>query len=169
MLKLFFKGICVTLLSSLLSLVLVFMCILFMNNTFFKVVIGLCTLFILIGLHINFSYSEALKKDSKSKNERVSKKTFVMSISACFPLLVEWVILMMSKIGVVSDFLPFYKLFNEHFLLITAFYCDKITAQELGWAMCLFLLFSSFLPFIPIYITYSNFAVRNCVCILKIQ
>lgn len=168
MTKTFFKGTGYTLLSSLLSLMFIFFSVLFLKNTIMMVIAGLCTLFILCGLHINYAYFEAKKHRSSDKPKKtVFKKNipFVMGFGASLPLFLMWIMLMMSKAGVLPDIFGVYKLLNQHFLLITSFTVNGTQVSDITALSAVLLLIASFIPFIPIivtyYITYNEIDIRK--------
>ncbi|MBQ9982842.1 MAG: hypothetical protein IJP18_09780 [Oscillospiraceae bacterium] len=157
MIKTFFKGVGYTFLSCVLSLMFVFFSVIFLKSTVMTVIAGLCTLFILCGLHINYAYFEAKRQRVSDKTQKKNfslKVPFIMSMGAVLPLVAMWSVLMISRTGLIMDVLGIYKLANEHFLLITAFMCDGIKATEISTSDCLLLFAVNFIPFFPVFITY---------------
>ncbi len=150
-----------TIIAQVISLLFVFLCVAFLNNLFFTVIIALCSLFILIGLNINFVCS-LLKKECRSDKGKYSlRKVLLIGFSSSMPPIFMWIILLFSYLGIIPDILALYKITNEYFLIITVFMCNVSEVSQLSIAAVILLFSASFIPFVTVCISYYILYKRN--------
>ncbi|MDO5559952.1 MAG: hypothetical protein Q4F95_10185 [Oscillospiraceae bacterium] len=116
-----FKGVIYTAAAQIMSLLFVLLCAAFLNNGFFSLIIGLCSAFLYYGLAVNHALNTA-KRDA-SRIRKINKPYFLKSVllglfSSLIPL-VLLAVLIISKYGLIKDFMLPYRLLNGYFILIT--------------------------------------------------
>ena len=153
-----------TIIAQLISRLFVFLCVAFLYNLLFTIIISLCALFILLGLNINFACSSA-KRDVKAAKSNIYKyswrKVFLIGFSSSLPSLFMWIILLFSYLEIIPNFLTLYKLTNEYFLIITAFMCNVSEASQISISAMIVLFTASLIPFITVCVSYYIMYNRN--------
>ncbi len=161
--KLLIKGIVYTIFAQILSFILVFLCIIFLTNKLFSIIVGVAALFILCGLYINFTLEIAQKSNFRKKNEK--NKWFiyplVMSSGASIPLFLTWILLLLSKQGAKTNALIIYKFLNRFFYIITdvIFQIKEMSSINTFYMIILFI--CCIIPYIVIVPTYYFFLKKQ--------
>ena len=162
--KLLIKGIGYTLCAQILSFILVLLCIVFLKDKVFSVLVGVVALFIQCALYYNYAIDGAEKihinKNNKSKiNELIYP--FIMSTGAAIPLFIMWLLLLISQIGVISDILILYKLLDRFFYIITDVVFPIKSVSSVGTIEMIILFGFCFIPYIVIFPAYYHIRKRQ--------
>ncbi len=162
--KLLIKGVGYTICAQILSFMLVFLCIIFLNNQIFSLIVGIAALFIQCGLYFNYAIDSAEKYRISTKNHKKNNMLiypFVMSTGAAIPLFTMWVLLFISQNGLIIDILVLYKLFDRFFYIITdvIFCIETISSIENNELIILF--GCCFIPYIVIFPSYLHITKRQ--------
>lgn len=124
-----------------------------------KAVVGAATLFLVLGLMFNYAYNMAKNDLVIHRNYKDIKPDTKMPLKIALivpsPILISYILLVLSKLGVIGNFLPAFKLMNMFFVpLIDYFAHDPdIAKMHGGWLAVIFLL--SVLPSLTFYISYQ--------------
>lgn len=130
----------------------------FSGSVMFKIISVFCTSVIFIGLICNYAYNTA-------KNDLAIQRRMDIKLPAyrCFasggflslPYIVLWVILILSKNGVIGNFYKAYKLINGQFLQLYNLMNSGTDAGSLSLSALIIMLLLTFVPFASFIIAYQ--------------
>lgn len=123
-----------------------------------RIFAGLATLVLVNGLYFNFAYKCAQKDKNAVKYhsaERDPRAGLFMALTAPLGQYVLWIILLLSKLGAISDFVGKYLLLNIQCLPWYDLFTDNRTIDHLAPAGLAGLLLLTLISPAVIYITYE--------------
>ncbi|MGN0666807.1 MAG: hypothetical protein ACI4KF_09820 [Huintestinicola sp.] len=138
------------------------MCMLLLMQRFLilKMFTGLASVLIVNGLYFNFTYNTAAKDRDLVRYHGVPEDKFMgvkMALMAPLPQYIMWIVLLLSKLGVIRDVFNIYILANMQSIAFVDMFTDSRTIDALSWGGIFGLLFLTLISSVVIAVTY------NCV------
>ncbi len=122
-----------------------------------KLFSGICALLIVDGFYCNFAYNCATddRNLNKVRHIDVDPKTAI-KLAICTPILqyVTWILLLLSKIGVIGDIFSYYLFANMYTVGWVKLFTDETTVSAVSVGGLIGLLILALSSSVTIYITY---------------
>ena len=128
-----------------------------MVNDFILAFAGLCTTAIIVGLMCNYAYNLARRtqKEQRAIGGYSSIGIVILGTMTALPSIMLWALLLMSKLGLVNDFMTLYRFLNASFFPFIMLLCPNGTkASELTAFQLTIAFLFSFVPMISFWISY---------------
>jgi len=123
-----------------------------------KIVTAVCAVIIVNGLYCNYIYNCATddKKLKKVRHVETDPKTGI-KLALTVPIMqyASWIVLVLSKIGVIGDFFSIYIFMNMYTLGWVDLFTEERTISALSWGGIIGLLLLAVLSSVIIYLTYE--------------
>ena len=130
----------------------------FSSSTFLKIITVSCTSIIFIGLICNFAYNTA-KNDliiQRRMNIKFSfSRKFTVAASLSMPYILLWLILLLSKKGLIGNFYGAYKLLNGQFLQLYNMINSGTELSSVSKFQLIIMFVLTLIPFVSFIITYK--------------
>lgn len=130
----------------------------FSSSIFLKIITVLCTSIIFIGLICNFAYNIA-KNDliiQRRMNIKFSfSRNFTVAASLSMPYILLWLILLISKKGLIGNFYGAYKLLNGQFLQLYNLINSGTELSSVSKFQLIIMFVLTLIPFVSFIITYK--------------
>lgn len=146
------------LLTEILSLLVMFFTGNFYRGVVAKFIIGICPIAITTGIMANYAYNVALSDLKLNRSRKIPVKTsrvILLGVSSSIPLIIEWFILLLSKLGIIKNFIVGYKLINASFFPVTDFFCHGTDVANLTYMSLIIMLIVNFIPAVTVIISYE--------------
>jgi hypothetical protein len=157
--KRYMKGLAYWLFGEVLCFVICIMTLSIMHNILLlKILIGICVLTVTLGLYFNYAHYAAKNDRERVKLHNAEYDKFMplkMAVAAPFPSYVMWIILLLSKIGIVKDIFSQYIMLNIYILPFISMFTERRTIDSITPAGIAGILFLILLSPITIIITYK--------------
>lgn len=123
----------------------------------FKIISIFCTSVIFIGIICNYAYNIA-KNDlifqRRMKIKFKSYRCYIVGVFLSLPYIILWVILIISKEGIIGNFYSAYKIINGQFLQLYNLMNNSTQISNVSMSKLLIMLLLTFVPFLSFVIAY---------------
>lgn len=136
----------------------------FSGSFVIKIVTVFCTSVIFIGLISNFAYNTAKNDIIVQRRLAVKfsvKRKFIIALTLSLPYILLWLILFISKQGIIGDFYKVYKILNAQFLQLYNLINTGTRIDTVSFSQIVVMLLLAFIPFASFIITYKLSYVNN--------
>lgn len=136
------------------------MCMLLLMQKFMilKIFTGIASVLIMNGLYFNFTYNTAVSDKNLIRYHHVPDDKFMslkIALTAPLPQYIMWVILLLSKLGVIRDIFNIYILANIQSIAFVDLFTTGRTINDLSWGGLFGLLFLVLIAPAVIIATYE--------------
>lgn len=142
----------------------------FSGSVLFRIISVFCTSVIFIGLICNYAYNTAKNDLTIQRRMQIKLPGYRCYAAGGFmslPYIILWIMLFLSKNGVIGGFYKAYKLINGQFLQLYNLINDGVDVMTITQSDLIIMLLLAFVPFVSFVIAYK--ATYKGVDIEKIQ